>query len=179
MKPTLFGRTVLFLLSYYILFVFLICDYDVLNNEISFWKILVSWKLIIFTILTLFVILASLYLFKWRKLPKRVFEITKVQNLSAETLNYLITIIMGLFFFTGNESLLKLVILLVLLFLVYQAGGVYYLQPLLMLFGFKVYKCSIENGNEIMIITKKKPKLVKIEMNELFDDVFILKETKE
>lgn len=175
MKPTRFGRIVLFLLSYYILFVFLICDYKGLEKTVDFRYFELSWSWIIFIVLTLVVFFMSMYLFKWRSLPKKVFEVTSVKNLSAETLNYLITIIMGLFFFSGDVSILKLIILLILLFLVYQAGGVYYLQPLLMLIGYKVYKCTIDGNNEIMVISKTKPLKEKKEFKELFEEVYIIR----
>ena len=179
MEPTKFGRIVLFLLSYYILFVFLIWDYEGFEKTVNFRYFNLSWSGIIIIVLTLMVFSMSMYLFNWRSLPKKVFEVTSVKNVSTETLTYLITIIMGLLFFSRNVSGFKLIVLLVLLFLVYQAGGIYYLQPLLIPFGYKVYKCTIDGNNEIMVISRTKPLKEKKEFKELFEDAYIIRGDKQ
>jgi len=178
MKITRFGRFVMFVLSYYILFVFLIFESSELKDTILLpilnFSIGLNW--LIFIILSIFVIFSTSYIFFWRKLPKKVFEITEIRNLSAETLNYLVSLMMGLFFFNASIYDFKIILLLVLLYLVYTAGGIYYLQPILMLFGYKVFKCKIENGNEIMLITKEEELTPgKKNLEELFNKVYLMR----
>ncbi|WMW21631.1 hypothetical protein RE476_09570 [Methanolobus mangrovi] len=172
MEVTRFGKVILFLLSYYPLFAFIICDNKNLK-EIDFRGISLNWILVI--VLTLFVILLNYYLFFHKKWPKKVFEITKFENTSAETLNYLISFMIGLYFIEDSLYSMKIIILLVLFYVVYQAGGTYYLQPILMLMDYKVYKCSIDNNNTVMVISKRKIGKNKIELEELFEDVYIFK----
>lgn len=176
MKLSKFGKLVFFTLSYYLLFVILIVDNDTLKLKslnLKYFELGLNWFVLI--LLTLFVIFSIIYIFKIKKLPKKVFEINEIQNISSETLNYLITFVLGLFFFNGSFYSIKLVVLILLLYLIYQSGGIYYLQPLLMLFGHQVYKCKIENGNTIMILTKNRIKTGKIELKELFEGIYLIK----
>lgn len=177
MKLTWFGKIVFFVLSYYFLFVIILYDNIQLKRisvNLYYFSLGLNW--IICIILTIFVLCMTLYIFYQKKLPKKVFEIVSIQNLSAETLNYLVTVILGLFFFNSSLISIKVIILILLLYLVYQTGGIYYLQPILILFGYKVYKCKIEGENEIMLIGREDQlKKGKREVNELFLGVYITK----
>lgn len=179
----------MFISSYYLLFLFILLDnqtiYNITVNDFSvdYNKTLlpvitinnysISINIILIILLSLFVIIFSYYFFKHRDLPNKVFEVKSVENLSSETLNYLLTIMLGLLFINGDVGLLRLAIIFILLFLVYQAGGIYYLQPLLMLLGYKVYKCKVDDDKDVMIISKIMIKRERSSYSELFDDVFI------
>ncbi|NUN11920.1 hypothetical protein HUU53_04745 [Candidatus Micrarchaeota archaeon] len=104
--------------------------------------------------MTLFVFSMTFYIFYVTKLPSKVFEITSIENLSAETLNYLVSIVLGVISYSIPFLSFKMLILLVLFYLTYLAGDIYYLQPILVVFGYKVYKCKIDGGNSVMLITK-------------------------
>lgn len=179
MKLSRLGKFVFFILSYYLLFVILLIENQNLKSKIldlKYFSIGSNW--VILLALTVFVIVSILYIFHWKKLPKKVFEIKDIKNISTETLNYLVTFMLGLFFFTGSIYSMKLWILILLLYLIYQSGGIYYLQPLLMLFGYQVYKCKIDNGNTIMILSNNNIAIGKKELDEFFEGIYLLKEAR-
>jgi hypothetical protein len=179
MKLSKFGKLVFFILSYYLLFVILICENKSLKSisvPLRYFSLTLNW--VILLLLTLGVILSLSYIFLYKKLPKKVFHISEIKNISSETLNYLITFILGLFFFNGSFFSVKLWVLILLLYLIYQAGGIYYLQPLLMLFGYQVFKCEIDNGNSIMVLTKKRIEKGNMELEELFEGIYLIRRKK-
>jgi hypothetical protein len=172
MKASFLGNLSMFASSYYLVFVYLIFGVKSLNEKILFWKISYSW--IIFASTLVIMIILILYLFKWKKLPTNRFQIIKKENTSAETLNYILTILLTIISITTFSW--NLLILLLLIYLIYIAGSIYYLQPLLMLLGYKVFKCQIEGNNEIMIITKYHIRQnKKYTFHELFDSTYILR----
>ena len=92
MKASFFGNISMFISSYYLVFVYLIFGNKYLNENILFWKIPYSWSIFIVTFIIIF--LLTSYLFKWKKLPTNRFQIIKKENTSAETLNYILTILL-------------------------------------------------------------------------------------
>lgn len=171
MKASLTGNLSMFVSSYYLVFVYLIFGNKYLNNTLL-WIIPFSWTIFIITFIM--IILLLLYLFKWKKLPTNRFQIVKKENTSAETLNYILTILLAILSITTFSW--NLLILFLLIYLIYISGSIYYLQPLLMLFGYRVFKCQIEGNNEVMIITKEHiTQNRKYTFHELFDSTYILK----
>jgi len=176
MKSSFLGNLGLFIMSYYLIFVYFIFKSEYLTNLIAFKEI--SWTWIIFIGLTIIVLGLSLYLFKFKKLQKKVFRIACKNNLSSETLNYLLTIFLA--FLAINELSWELIIFVGIIYLIYVMGEIYYLQPLLIPFGYKTYKCKIEGDNEIMVISKfpfSKNKNYNFE--ELFGNIYLLRSLKE
>lgn len=172
MKASLLGNLSMFASSYYLVFIYLIFGITSLNEKILFWKISYAWGVFISTLIIMIILIS--YLFKWKKLPTNRFQIIKKENTSAETLNYILTILLAII--SINAFSWNLLILLLLIYLVYIARSIYYLQPLLMLFGYKVFKCQIEGNNEIMVITKNHiMQNKKYTFHELFDSTYILR----
>lgn len=165
----------MFVLSYYLVFIYLIFGIKQLETKIILWKISVSISIIVLIISLAVIILACFWLFKWRKLPKNTFHIVSKENTSGETLNYILTILLTIISITDFSW--NLLILLVLVYLIYISGELYYLQPLLMIFGYKVYKCKIEKDNTILVITKNHiSNDKKYTLDELFDSTYILRD---
>ncbi|MCK9568140.1 hypothetical protein M0R72_04270 [Candidatus Pacearchaeota archaeon] len=175
MKTSFLGSLILFFLSYFLLLIYFIFECELLN-PIAFWKL--NWAGVITIIILILALTFTVYIFKIKKLQKKVFRIIQKENISSETLNYLLTIFLAIFTITALSW--SHLILVLLIFLVYIAGGLYYLQPILIIIGYRIYKCKIEGDNEIMIITKKQFKKDKnYDFYELFENIYLLKEIED
>ena len=173
MKTNFVGTIVLFFLSYFLLFIYFIFGYNALSL-VFFWKLSLDW--IISLVILVIVLILTIYIFKFKKLQKKVFRITKKDDISSETLNYLLTIFLAIFTITAFSW--NHLILVLIIFLIYIAGSLYYLQPMLIILGYRVYKCKIEGDNNIMVITKNHfQKNKNYNFYELFENIYLLKET--
>jgi len=172
MIASFLGNIALFISSYYLVFVYLIFGNEYLNSTTLIWNIPYSWSIFITSLVIESILL--LYLFKWKELPTNRFHVVKKENTSVETLNYILTILLAIV--SINTFSWNLLVLLLLVYLIYVAGGIYYLQPLLVIFGYRVYKCRIEGEHEVMIITKDHiTQNRKYTFHELFNSTYILK----
>jgi hypothetical protein len=171
-KPNLLGTLLLFVMSYYLVLLYIVLRNEYLSEILIFNKLSLSWGISI--ILTALVAFVMLYLFRIKKLPKKTLKISEKNNYSSETLGYLLTVFLSLLFV--NDLNWNLIVLAILLYFVYVAGEIYYLQPLLMIFGYRTHKCKIDGENEIMVISKTHFTKNKIYcFGELFGNVYLLR----
>ena len=91
------------------------------------------------------------------------FSITKIENIDYEHLTFLTTYIVPLvcFNFIDTRYQLVLLILLVVICIIYVRTDLFYANPTLALFGFRIYKVDgdFENGLRESIILISKDKL--------------------
>jgi hypothetical protein len=112
------------------------------------------------------------------------FKIISVENKTKDALTYLVPYIISFIGFDLNrwQDLTSLFILLVILFAVYAKSDLLYINPLLALFGYQVYRVEVkkiaagcdDKKWDITVLTSEKMKVGDdIEVRDLSDNVFL------
>ncbi|NJE41834.1 hypothetical protein [Thermococcus sp. GR6] len=116
---------------------------------------------------------ASLYLFiRWakeevrvaskegeKKICDRILFVVEYEDMSSSYLEYLLTYVLSLLAFiperTTMRSILMLLFLMTIIFLLYDKAGLIYANPILGLFGYKIFKVKDKKLRRwIVLITK-------------------------
>lgn len=115
------------------------------------------------TFAAIFMIIGGIYYFSFNRsitrgatlLPKQV---TKLENINAETLSFLATYIIPLacIDLDKSRSLLVLTTVLILIGWIYVKTNLFYTNPTLVIMGFKVYKVDTQHTTDIIIVTKSR-----------------------
>ena len=116
---------------------------------------IVTYQLIAIVVLTFLSFLLPLLVITRDDLPAERYNIIQVKDTTSESLNYLVAIVLGLVIGTTDPfSKISTWVLLLLFYLLYDTGGLFYIQPTLILLGFKVFKCEVNGQHETLIISR-------------------------
>ena len=169
------GKLLFFITSLYPLLLLL------LFNESNFNIPIVSTvPILTYTVLLAIIITTIGFFFPYMvisrvDLPAKEYQVANVSDSTSESLNYLIAIIIGLTLGGTNPFIkINIWVILVLFYLLYDTGGLFYIQPTLILMGYKVLKCQSDEDQEVSIITRKHIKKdTKIKIFEITNNMVV------
>jgi hypothetical protein len=149
-------KFILFLSSYTPLFIILII------KNINFDKLSII-KNNLFVISLFILIIVSNYALKLsidqiKDMSPKSIEVKNVSQKTGDTLNYLVTYIIPFITLDSNSirNITSLGVLLFFMGIIYTNSNLIYTNPILNLFGYKIYEVIDKNDNLIICISKKK-----------------------
>lgn len=108
---------------------------------------------------------------------KNTFTVKKSINKTSDTMNYVMAYVFAFLElqFSKWQDAASLVLLLVIVLFIYVSSNLIVVNPLLNLFGYRIYDIEVVEGGDIMVITRKnKVKLnEKINVKHLSDDIYL------
>ena len=132
--------------------------WDDLSFQDYFYQLVISNWQVVFFIFLIALSLLSYAIFKndSKYGNKMATKFTGVTSSNFDHLTFLSTYIIPLITFNLNEprSFLVVVILLLMIGMIYVKSNLYYLNPTLLLFGYKIYKAS-HDQEEVILIAKR------------------------
>jgi len=153
------------LLPLYIIFIIQYADIKVIENYANYETLklftsdLVSLntKVLLFLILSLIAFIGYQFFLKNNKYNRE--DAKKFENIESKDfdhLTFLSTYILPLITFNLNDSrgFIVLIFLLVMIGAIYIKSNLYYLNPTLLLFGYKIYKAKNSEQNVTLIATQ-------------------------
>jgi len=194
------GKLLLFFSSYLILFLILFINsfsdltfYCSLKNFIvknDIINIISSFIYFIFICLSIFCLLVFRHNYKYgTRNNKQIVIIDSISNSSSELISYLLTMVIPLItvnpnniIFTNNFStLLSSLIIIFFISLLYINTNLIIINPMLLLFGYRIYNIEYFNMNKLRIkgflIIKNKIKINNLKIKNIVykidDDIFI------
>lgn len=177
MKLALFGKFLFFIASLYPLLLLLLLNESSLNIELVSSYPFITINLVIIFIITLICFIFPYVVISKVDLPPERCTISMVADSTSESLNYLVAIILGLTVGQVDPFLkINVWIILILFYLLYDTGGLFYIQPTLILLGYKVFKCEVNDEKEILVISKKTIKKdMNIKVHEITDKIVVFR----
>lgn len=167
MKNNLLFKLLLFNLSLfplYFIFIFQYVDFEFYEKEFSlytFYELFKTFvcinKIIIFLVLLIFIGYLGFYVFnknnRYNREDAKIFY--DIETKDFDHLTFLSTYIIPLITFNliNTRSFIVVCLLLIMIGIIYIKSNLYYLNPTLLLFGYKIYKAK-ENGRNLVLITK-------------------------
>jgi len=183
MKTELLYKISLYNLSLIPLYLIFILEYvniDSIKKLNSYEIVIANWKALFFLILILLGLL-SYEVFKKNSNygKKRTKKFQDVTPANFDHLTFLSTYILPLITFNLSEirDFIVLLFLLLMIGIIYIKSNLYYLNPTLLLFGYKIYKAYIDEKS-VILITKKDIKISEIisSYKDLGNNIYLLKE---
>lgn len=108
---------------------------------------------------------------------KQTFTVKKSVDRTSDALNYVIAYIIAFigFQFIKWQDWVSFIILLIVICFIYINSNLIFVNPLLNVFGYKIYDIEVEEGGNIILITKKKSIKIneKIKMRFLSDNIYL------
>ncbi|MBA2846469.1 putative membrane protein [Methanococcus maripaludis] len=179
------GKILFFYTSYHLPLLILIINnnsisnVNVMGHNLKFWLAVIS---IIIAIIAMFLI--------WNmKKETESFQIKKIQNITNESMSYVVTIIIGLCYqnlnIFSNYQIphwkkvpffdIGFILLVILLGAVYFGSKAYYMQPYFIFLNYGIYKCEIDGDREIVVISQEKPEKKPVNLSQIHGDVYLLR----
>ncbi|MDR0726948.1 MAG: hypothetical protein LBF37_02690 [Rickettsiales bacterium] len=111
--------------------------------------------------------LALLFLYAGGKQEKTLYEVNIIENVNSKMIEYMFSYVLPFLSINNNDSwnsTIALGIYYIVLFGVYMRGDVFYINPILNLFGYNIYKISYKvdgNQEQGFIVCKEKKYKIK------------------
>ena len=112
-----------------------------------------------------------------RSWTSSTYTVKKSINRSSDALDYIIAYVITFlgFEFKTWQDITSIFILLIVIFFVYVHSNLIFTNPLLNIFGFKIQQVEVQEGGEMVLITKKfnLKKGDKITVKNMSDNIFL------
>jgi len=138
-----------------------------------------NWQVIFFIFLIILSLLSyAIFQNDSRYGNKIATKFTGVTSSNFDHLTFLSTYIIPLITFNLNEprSFLVVVILLLMIGMIYVKSNLYYLNPTLLLFGYKIYRAK-KDQEEVVLIAKRNISEMsnKLQYKDLDNNIYLIK----
>jgi hypothetical protein len=162
---------------------------DFYNNHHIIWTFLLSWEVILlifatFILVVIPIILVILHIKSSTRDGGTVYKVKRKEDITSEAILYVVTYVIP--FLTEEPlktaNIVTLSILMITLAIVYTRANLFYVNPILSLLGYRIYKLIVYEdreklvGENSLIFISKKPSILKdqeIEMNEYSGSIYI------
>lgn len=78
------------------------------------------------------------------------------ERMLAFTSSYVMPVVVAVFAPPQIQTLVATLVLLALMMVIYVRAGLYHLNPMLAIIGFRLYEVTAENGTVVMVLTRAK-----------------------
>lgn len=175
----IFSKTILFITSYFPLFlIFLVLDFNI-DTKLFFNNLLLSYWLIAILLVSIII---------WLLLIKWVFEdlidinkqvgVENIENNNSEILAYLFTYVIPFIGIESDKKIIVTLILLVVTFTVYVKSDLIKYNIFLLFMGYDIVKVTTVDKEEVYLLKHKTTKIEKwwiIKYGEICNWFFIIK----
>ncbi len=169
----------IFILQYIKLEPFALWDSTVVKSDYFYSIIICNWQVTFFIILIVLALLSYVIFQNDSNYGTRASkQFTEITASDFDHLTFLSTYIIPLITFNLNEprSFIVVLVLLLMIGVIYIKSNLYYLNPTLLLFGYRVYKAKSDNKAVVLIIKGSISNISeKMHYKDLGNNIYLIK----
>ena len=169
----------IFILQYIKLEPFSLWDSTVYKSDFFSNIVTCNWQVTFFVFLITLALLSYVVFQNDSNYGKKASkQFTEITASDFDHLTFLSTYIIPLITFNLNEprSFIVVLVLLLMIGIIYMKSNLYYLNPTLLLFGYRVYKAKSDSKSVVLIIKGSIPKMTeKMNYKDLGNNIYLIK----